>query len=89
MPGVTCQKCKAVSGTASMKCPLCGQLTRLGCFRHRLLRVRWYALLIVVLGFVVLSVARGEPGRFLGLLSMLAGCGVYVIARFVDQRIRG
>ncbi len=89
MSAITCKKCEAVLGAASVKCPFCGEFTRLGIFRHRLLRARWYALLVVVLGFVVLSIARGEPGRFLGLLSMLGGCAVYVSARFVDEKIRG
>jgi hypothetical protein len=89
MPEFSCPKCDAVLGSASLKCPLCGTPTRRGTVRHKLLRVRWYALLITVLGFVCVIIARGEPGKFLGMAAVLSGCVTYIGARFVDQRIRG
>ena len=89
MPEFSCPKCDAVLGHRSQKCPLCGTPTRRGIARLKLLRVRWYALLITVLGFVCVIIARGEPGKFLGMAAVLGGCLTYVAARYVDQRIRG
>ena len=89
MQSAPCRKCESALGSAIKKCPFCGEFTRLGILRQRLSRARWYSLLIVFVGFAALLLARGEPGRFLGLFSMLGGCLVYTSARYVDEKIRG
>lgn len=89
MPEFSCPKCDAVLGSASEKCANCGTLTRRGTVRHKLLRVRWYSLLTAILGFICVIIARGEPGKILGMAAVLSGCFAYVGARWVDQRIRG
>lgn len=88
MPEFSCARCDAVLGSMSLKCPLCGLPTRRGAVQLKLLRVRWYALLVAVLGFFCVLVARGEPGKILGITGVLSGCVAYAGARWVDQKVR-